>query len=340
MPVHVHVTREGPGFKLRIPDRLVPDTLLHVLFIDGDDCVIQQAQLKLFAEHHTHASHTTPQLCLIVLKNNSDQTFWQLWASKIREQLVCSNLMLTQCLSQAEYDNWGKPQLDVLEAKFMQLKSSAIALSAGLQQKELIWAQTNASKKITKGKELVNEHLQNPTVGSMYFVAGDMWQPNDSILMPLKVSVTDKAVKVPNFPKFPELFALEQNASYIFDPDAQHKIDFYTADEILGANRAWDSRTFYAILLEKAESHKGVAIREQLTAKALHFDILLYDSKQNAAHMQAVASCGLRNARQHWLSSDAHLFEQVEVTSQQVDQTITKSLKSILAVKTTRAAGV
>ena len=185
MPIVVH--RSGESISLSVQDGVQFRPLLHVLFTD-DAAVIDSAQLSSFQAEHRKAASTTIQIGLIVFDKQPEKSFNSMWKS-IAEQLQCSQLMLTQCLSRDDFQAIVPKAVELLIAKYKLLKLEATKLTTGLEQKELLWAQMNASKKVTKAKELVNAHMQNPSVGSLFYVAGDMWQSNDSIVLHVGVSV-------------------------------------------------------------------------------------------------------------------------------------------------------
>ena len=144
--------------------------VMHVLF-PNSDAVLDKAQLSSFKSLHA-SSGMKPQLLLIVLEvpdsdsvastddDSSDSRISSLFYADawnlLSVQLECKTMVLSQFVSPADYSELHAKVAFDLSAKMTILRDNAKQLSIYLQQKEMLWAQINASKRITTAKELVS----------------------------------------------------------------------------------------------------------------------------------------------------------------------------------------
>jgi hypothetical protein len=151
--VYVHSKKNGLPDGLQGLNQSEKSYVLHFIFV-GASLTVKNEQLEAFKGKHVKHSRT-PQVLVLVLDPPEDESYGSVW-KRLVLQLDCKSIVLTHFVSQEEYLELQVEDVQKLFNKCTTLRESAIQLSGYLQQKEMLWAQINASKRVTTAKELVS----------------------------------------------------------------------------------------------------------------------------------------------------------------------------------------
>ncbi len=157
--VFVHSEKQTLPVGLSPLDLADTDRVLHIVFPSAD-ARLDDTQLKSFTRIHERLEFRAhPQLLLVVLDaplgEDAEAYYVRAWKT-LSVQLDCKSLVLSQFMSLKDYAVFQRDQIKLLLDKRERLKKNAEKLSMHLKQKEMLWAQINASKRITTAKELVS----------------------------------------------------------------------------------------------------------------------------------------------------------------------------------------
>ncbi len=188
----------------------------------------------------------------------------------------------------------------------------------------------------------MNAHVQNAAPDSRYFVAGNLWQADKDVIVHVNVIINQlDALYTTTFPatKLAVLIAANGLKSesvapvIVFVPEKFN----ISATLIDPKKKKW----FWVVIVGR-DTNLSIE-REKLSGYGISFDFVklslgVKDNKlldPTPQQMAAVLTCGLRNARQHFLAVGASHGDgsNVTVTTDELDKGINEALVAIRDVK-------